>query len=224
MRNLSKNFENKNILDDKLLDYGFTYDNGNYIFEVNIYNNHFKVVIEISKEKQISKVIDLSVNDEYILVDVKDSTGDFVGKIKEEYDIILNDIIEKCTTPNVFKSKQSREVIKYVKEKYNDDLEFLWKKFSDNAIWRNKKNNKWYGVLLVLSESKLDIKSNRIIDVLDLRYQKDKIKEFIDNKKIFKGYHMNKDNWITIRLDGSVDIKEIYKLIDNSYELSLEKK
>lgn len=34
---------------------------------------------------------------------------------------------------------------------------------------------------------------------------------------------MNKNNWITIRFDGSVDIKETYKLIDNSYKLSLEK-
>ena len=45
----------------------------------------------------------------------------------------------------------------------------------------------------------------------------------IDNKKIFKGYHMNKDNWITIKLDESVDIKNILTLIDNSYILSLKK-
>ena len=34
---------------------------------------------------------------------------------------------------------------------------------------------------------------------------------------------MNKNSWITIRLDGSMDNKEIFKLIDNSYQLSLEK-
>ena len=102
-------------------------------------------------------------------------------------------------------------------------MEYLWKKFPNNAVWRNKDNNKWYGVLLVLSESKLGIDSDDIIDIIDLKYQKDNIKEIIDNKKVFEGYHMNKDNWITIKLDGSVDIKEIYKLIDNSFGLSLEK-
>ena len=28
---------------------------------------------------------------------------------------------------------------------------------------------------------------------------------------------MNKDNWITIKLDGSVNTKKICELIDNSY-------
>lgn len=86
-----------------------------------------------------------------------------------------------------------------------------------------KKNNKWYGALLVLSERKLGITSDKVIDIIDLRYQKEKIKEIIDCKKIFPGYHMNKDNWITIRLDGSMNIKEIFKLIDNSYAISLKK-
>ena len=34
---------------------------------------------------------------------------------------------------------------------------------------------------------------------------------------------MNKKYWITIILDGSVDIKEIYKFIDKSYILNKEK-
>lgn len=34
---------------------------------------------------------------------------------------------------------------------------------------------------------------------------------------------MNKDNWITIKLDGSVKIEKIFELIDKSYNLSLEK-
>ncbi len=223
MRNLKNDFENKFINFEKLLKYGFYRKENSYYYENNIYDNHFKVAIEISKEKQISKVIDLSTDEEYILVDIKNSSGEFLGQIKEEYENILNDIIENCTNPNVFKSSQAKEVIKYIKDKYNDDLEYLWKKFPNNAIWRNNDNNKWYGALLVLEENKLGIDSDKIIDIIDLRYQKDHIKEIIDNKKVFAGYHMNKDNWITIKLDGSVNIKEIYKFIDNSYKLSLEK-
>lgn len=223
MRNLNKYFENKSIDYEKLFDYGFSKKGSSYYYESNICDDHFKVVVELSKEIQTSKVIDLELNEEYVLVDVEKSSGDFVGKVKDEYEIILKQIIAKCSTPDVFKSKQAEYVIKYIKEKYNDNLEFLWEKFPNDAIWRNKDNNKWYGVLMVLSENKLGIDSNKIIDIIDLRYQKENIKELIDNKKIFGGYHMNKNNWITIKLDESVDIKEIYKLIDNSYELSLEK-
>ena len=75
--------------------------------------------------------------------------------------------------------------------------------------------------LLVLPESKLKLESDKIIDVLNLRY--DKNENIINNQNIFEGYHMNKKNWITIKLDGSVNLNKIYKLIDNSYNISLKK-
>lgn len=223
MRNLEKYFENKTIDYGKMLEYGFFKKEDNYFYENKIYDNQFKVVVEITKEKKLSKIIDLSTWEEYVLIDVKDTSGNFTLKIKEEYENILNDIIEKCTTRNIFKSKQAKYIIKYIREKYNDDLEYLWEKFSNNAVWRNKNNKKWYGILLVIPESKLGIESDKIIEIIDLRYQKDNINNIIDNDKIFPGYHMNKNSWITIRLDESVDINEIYKLIDNSYEISLKK-
>ena len=223
MRDLSSKFKNKSIDYNKLLNYGFELQDSNYILKTKIYDEQFEIIVNISNNEQKSKLIDLANEDEYVLVDIQDSTGEFVGKMREQYENVLDDIVTKCTIPNVFKSEQAKEVIKYVKEKYNDDLEYLWKKFPNNAVWRNKENNKWYGILLVLSERKLEIDSDKIIDIIDLRYQKESINKIIDNSKVFAGYHMNKYSWITIRLDGSMNIEEIYKLIDNSYILSLEK-
>lgn len=51
----------------------------------------------------------------------------------------------------------------------------------------------------------------------------EKIGKIVDNERYFAGYHMNKKHWITIKLDGSVNINEIYELIDNSYNLSKNK-
>lgn len=42
----------------------------------------------------------------------------------------------------------------------------------------------------------------------------------VDYKKYFPGWHMNKRNWYTIILDGSVSIEEIYCRIDKSYQLA----
>ena len=90
MRNLKNEFENKTIDYEKLLNYGFYKKDNCYSYETNIYDNQFRVVVELSNERQISKVIDLSINEEYVLVDVQESFGDFVGNIKEEYENILN--------------------------------------------------------------------------------------------------------------------------------------
>lgn len=223
MRILEEELRNKTIDFIELLKYGFTQENEIYSYHRKIYDEQFEMNVTVANNKMTAKLFDLSTNEEYILVDIQASTGDFVGKLREEYQNELQSIITKCTIPNVFKSKQAKEIIKYIKEKYNDNLEFLWKKFSENAVWRNKKNKKWYAILLVISERKLGLDSDKIIDILDLRYEKDKIKEIIDNDKIFAGYHMNKDSWITIRLDGSVKTKKILQLIDNSYNISLTK-
>ena len=224
MRNLNNQLKNKKIDNKKLIEYGFEKQNNIYIYKTQIFNNQFEMIAEVKDNNIISKLIDLANEEEYILVDIEGSTGEFVGKVREEYEEILDDIIKKCTNVNVFKSEQSKEIIKYVKEKYNDDLEFLWEKFDNNAIWRNKQNNKWYGALLVVSEEKLGINSDKIIEIIDLRYQKEKINEFVNSKTIFPGYHMNKNNWITIKLDNSVNIEEIFELIDNSYNISIGNK
>lgn len=224
MRNLKKEF-NKRVIDyNKLLEYGFKKDNNRYIYKFNILNNTFQINISISKREQYSKIIDLEDNTEYALVDVENAIGEFVGKVRQEYENIIKDVIEKCTIKEVFKNRQTKEIIKYVKEKYNDDLEFLWEKYDDNAIWRNKHNNKWYGLILTISESKIGIDSEEIVEIIDLRYKKENIDEIINNKTIFPGYHMNKKSWITIKLDNSVDTKIILDLLDNSYNLSMGNK
>lgn len=223
MRNLENYFKDRKINYDRLIEYGFILKEDNYYYEKIINDGVFKIVIEINKQQKIAKVIDLLNDQEYNLVDVKGVTGNFVGKIKEIYEALINDIIDKCSDVDVFKSKQTIAIINYVKVKYDNDLEFLWKKSPKNAIWRNQNNRKWYGAVLVISKDKLKIESNEMVEILDLRYQKNDIKNIIDNYKIFPGYHMNKDNWITIILDGRVELEEIYQLIDNSYQLSLHK-
>lgn len=224
MRNLEYVFKKKCINYKKLLEYGFIVDENKYFYRCGIIDNQFEVQVNISEKEQNSKVIDTYDNSEYALVDVETATGEFVGKVRDEYEKIIDDIIEKCTSKEVFKSSQSKEIIEYISKKYGDELEFLWEKFDDNAIWRNKQNNKWYGALLTVAENKLGEGSDKIIEILDLRYQKEEIEKIVDSKKIFPGYHMNKKSWITIKMDNSVDTKKICDFIDNSYNLAIGNK
>ena len=223
MRKLESDLKNRKVDINKLLNYGFIKEKNQYIFKDRMFNDQFEVIVWIIDDVMYSKVIDIENDDEYILVDIQNFNGEFVGKVRKEYENKLIDIIEKCTISEIYKNKQSKEIIEYINNKYNDKLEFLWEKFDDNAIWRNKENNKWYGALLKVSGKKLGIDSDEIVEIIDLRYQKENIINIIDNKKVFKGYHMNKNNWITIILDESMKIKDILDLIDNSYKLSLKK-
>lgn len=217
MRNLSNMIFYKKASKNLLLKYGFKENNNEYKYEKNIMDDSFKVIV-IYYDNLFSKVIDNSTNDEYLLVDAKDATGNFVGKIKNIYDDIIKDIVDKCFVNDIYKTKQSKKVIEYIKSKYDSDLEYLWD--DCNAIARNKSNDKWFILFMVISKNKLgDYDSNKV-EVVNLKYPTDRIDKLVDNKKIFKGYHMNKKHWITIVLDNKLNDDELLRLIDISYILS----
>ncbi len=222
MRNLEKFFKDTKIKKDKLKEYGFTLKGKTYCYEENILDNHFKVIINITNNTYTSKVIDNASKEEYILGDIDDAYGNFVSKVKEEYAKVIQNVILNCTDKDVYKSNQTQKIILYIKDKYHDELEFLWDTPTD-AIWRNKENNKWYGLVMAIKRNRLETDSEEIVEVLNLRYQKDLIDALVDNNLVFRGYHMNKKSWISIILDGRVSLEKIFKLIDNSYELSFKK-
>ena len=148
------NLKNKKIEVDKLNSYGFHKIKNEYCFETDIFQNQFHMIVTATEKEMTSKLIDNASDEEYALVDVESSVGEFVGKLKQEYEELLNDIIENCTAPNVFHQKQTLEIIDYVKEKYGDPLEFLWDKYEGDAIYRNQSSKKWYVALLTTTKNK----------------------------------------------------------------------
>ncbi len=214
-------FKNKTLIEKNLIPFGFRLQNGIYLYEIDICDSQFKMIVKINTTADISaELTDKITNEPYILHLVDSSSGTFVGKVKNEYKKVLHEIEKHCFKKNIYKSRQTDEIIHYISDKYKDELEFLWEKFSSNAIWRRKDNKKWYGVLLILSKRKLGLDSDDIIEIIDLRAEPETIEKITDNKKYFKGYHMSKKHWITIPLDNSVSTEEIIKFIDASYILA----
>lgn len=204
----------------KLLDYGFKRNPDGFLYKKEINNGQFILKIKVVELVEIfSEMVENETGEIYTL-HLTDSDGAFVGQIKEEYNNILNDIFEKCFNMNVFKYKTTYEIIDYIKEKYGDDVEYLWKKFPDNAVARRKDNKKWYLAILTVGKDKLGFETKDKVEVIDLRANPDEIPDLIKTGYIYPGYHMNKKHWISILLDGTTDIKEICDRIDNSYILA----
>lgn len=214
-------FKHKKINFAKLVPFGFIQDGNTYIYKKVFPENEFIFTAEIAKDGSISaEIIDPTVDEPYTLHLADGAVGSFVGKVKMQYEETLAEIAEKCFEPDVFKSRQAKEIIEYVRQKYNDELEFLWEKSPGNAIWRRMDNKKWYGVVLTVLKSKLGIKSDETVEIIDLRIQPEKVTELIDNENYFPGWHMNKKSWYTIILDGSVPLEELCRRIDESYILA----
>lgn len=117
----------------------------------------------------------------------------------------------------------NREVIlDYVKSKYDTKPEYLWSRSPKHAVLRHKDNLKWYAVIMNISKEKLGLKEKEMVDVINVKCEPYLIGTLLVNEGYFKAYHMNKTNWISIILDGTVKEKEIKDLIDMSFIMTLK--
>ena len=217
-------YKNRKADFEKLVLYGFEKNGADFVYSQELSENDFVMAVTVTSFGEISAtVIDRAADEPYTLHLAEGAAGSFVGGIRMEYEEILNDIAEKCFQPDIFKTEHAKQLITYVRENYGDELEFLWKKFPQNAIWRRKDTKKWYGALLTVSKRKLGIPSDEMVEIIDLRLEPEKLEKLIDNTKYYAGYHMNKKHWYTMILDGSVPVEEIYWRIEDSYRLANKK-
>lgn len=213
-------FSRKRPNTDKLLSYGFEQKESCLVYETQIMDNDFVLKVFISKSGDVdTELIESETNEPYCLYKTN-ASGSYVGEVRNEIEKILKSISDNCYEQDVFKTEQSKQIIKYVRDTYGDELEFLWSKFPDNAVWRRKDSNKWYAAILTVAKSKLGLPSDEIAEIIDLRFPKDEITQIVDNKHYFPGWHMNKKSWYTIVLDNSVPSEEICSKIDESYKLA----
>lgn len=216
-------FQRKAVNFEKLTAYGFSEEAGIYSYNTILSDSGFTMTVNIAKTGGITAVvIDPTFNEPYTLHLIDGAAGSFVGQVKSEYESVLEEIAEKCFDAQVFKSRQAKEVIAYLRKTYGDELEYLWQKFPDNAVVRRKDNRKWYAAILTVSRQKLGFDSDENVEILDLRMTPENIEKQVDGIKILPGYHMNKKHWITICLDGSVSTRDIFSRIDESYKLAVK--
>ena len=220
MREINNFIKDKKIDFKKLEEFGFELIDNSYCYQTLLLKNQFKMSVKINLDNSIfTEIIDAETNEPYILYLIEKRSG-YSEKVYKEYSDILEKIKKECFEDEIFKANYTKEIITYVKNKYGDELEFLWEKSPKNAVIRRKSSNKWYAVILTISKRKLNLNSDEIIEIINLHNSLEEIEKLIDYKKYFPAYHMNKKHWCTICLDGTVELKEIYKLIDISYELA----
>lgn len=217
-------FQNKKLIKEKLQSYGFRKSENTYIYETDILEGQFYMTVTVDeKEKVYTKLTDKNfTEEEYVLHLVKDSSGKFVTEVRNAYQAVLDDIAQQCYETDVFKTETSHGVIQYVRETYGDELEYLWKKFPNNAVWRRKDNRKWYAAILTVPKSKIGLEGEEILEIIDLRIRPEELEHTLDYIHYFPGYHMNKKTWYTIPLDGTVSVEEICQRIEESYRLALK--
>ena len=111
-------------------------------------------------------------------------------------------------------------VTEYAEKTYGTPPEFLWRRFPLYSIFRRPDNKKWYAVIMDIPKYKLGLDGREHVDILDVKCDT-VVREIFRNKRGFlPAYHLNKDNWISVLLDGSVDVSTVFGLVDASYAIA----
>ena len=110
------------------------------------------------------------------------------------------------------------ELIRYVADRFSTDPEYPWA--DENYIFRHRNNRKWFAVGMRIAYRMLHIDQDGDVDIVDVKCGPLLMDAYRNQSGILRGYHMNKDHWITILLDGRADDGLIQELFEISYDLT----
>lgn len=98
MRNLENKLKNRKINHKLLEEYGFKKEIDKYIYQTKMQKGQFEIEVVISNKESYARLVDLENEEEFVLVDIEASTGQFVGQLRKEYENVIENIIQKCTS------------------------------------------------------------------------------------------------------------------------------
>ena len=116
------------------------------------------------------------------------------------------------------------KIFAYIKKKYKAAPEYPWGE-DDGAVLRHGDNRKWFALVMNIGREKLGLAGEDRVDVINLKIDDMVFKDaLMQDRGIFPAYHMNKEHWITVLLDGTVEEAKVCGLIDLSFAATASKK
>ncbi|WP_405353847.1 MmcQ/YjbR family DNA-binding protein [Ruminococcus sp.] len=115
------------------------------------------------------------------------------------------------------------QLIEYIETTYGVKGDNPWQKDPDSTVFRHIGNKKWFALVMTIKKSSLGLNNPELIDIVNLKCDKSMLGSALENNGFYPAYHMNKENWVTIALDGSANDKNIKFFLDISFELTAPK-
>lgn len=110
-----------------------------------------------------------------------------------------------------------KELEQYILENYNAEADYPWVKYPNYEVFRHGNNRKWFALIMDLPKNRLGLTGTDILDAVNLKCDPVLIGSLRNEPGFFPAYHMSKDSWITVSLDGSVPDEKIKMLLDMSF-------
>ena len=95
-------------------------------------------------------------------------------------------------------SSLREKVFSYVQSRYGSDIEYLWRRYPNYAVFRHRDNLKWYGLVMEISRNKLGLRGNEVVNILNVKTDSTQLADILRQREgCFAAYHM-KDLFVWI--------------------------
>ncbi len=108
-------------------------------------------------------------------------------------------------------------LLAWVKKKYGVSPENLRMNHPEDVVFRHEDNGKWFGILMNLPERELGLAGERRVDILNVKPGDGRLAELLALQPGFFRNRVNRGNWISVLLDGSVPFGEVCHWLEESF-------
>jgi len=116
-----------------------------------------------------------------------------------------------------------QELIDYTFDEYSVEPDYPFPRDDVSCVFRHIDNRKWFGITMTIPYRTIGINKDGDVDILNVKCDPVMMGSFRRKPGFCPAYHMNKDKWITILLDGSAENEDIKVLLALSYRMTAGK-
>ena len=113
-----------------------------------------------------------------------------------------------------------QELTDYIFDAFSMEPDYPFSRDDVTCVFRHTDNGKWFGIMMKIPYRTLGMNRDGETDIVNIKCDPVLMGSLRGKPGFRPAYHMNKDKWITILLDGSAGREEITALVDMSFRMT----
>ena len=113
-----------------------------------------------------------------------------------------------------------QELTDYIFDAFSVEPDYPFPRDDVTCVFRHTDNRKWFGIMMKIPYRTLGMNRDGETDIVNIKCDPVLMGSLREKPGFRPAYHMNKDKWITILLDGSAGREEITALVDMSFRMT----
>lgn len=217
----TKIFQRRQVNFAKLKACGFQQFGSEWRYQQAILAGDFIVDIVVNTKGEVSsRVIDSLTQEAYANVHITSHQGEFVNRVREAYQAVLQSVAEQAFEPLPFVSEQANRLAQFIFQQSQVCPEYLWAAYPHFGVFRHPSSEKWFAVVMNIDKSKLTQAKQALgeVEVVNIKVEREKLTTLLKQNGFYPAYHMNKKSWISVLLDDSVPDEPLFALLQASYQ------